>query len=144
LLAKGRLMRVRPRPFFPFLQVIEFRPPLVETAPCYPQFLRQLPNVVGAPHALHSHPLKLPCVSLPLHFAVLPLQLCPSQLSHFKGAVQSRGTGVKREYTDEHESEDVEGIPAGAANLAASRWLDVSTLESGNAIRFPIARFRKP
>jgi hypothetical protein len=56
------------------LPVIEFGLPVVETPSTYAQFFRQIANVVGASHPFCSHPLKLPRVSLPLHFAVLSLQ----------------------------------------------------------------------
>ena len=39
--------------------------------------LGQIANVVATPHAFDGHPLKLPRVPLPLHFAVLPLQSVP-------------------------------------------------------------------
>jgi hypothetical protein len=58
---------------FSRLQVIEFGLPLVEAPSAYTQFFRQIANVVATSHPLDSHPLKLPRVSLPLHFAVLSL-----------------------------------------------------------------------
>src|SRR4029453_13947678 len=85
LLPIRRLMRVRSWGLFSRLQVIEFGLPLVEAPPAYAQFFRQIANVVAISHALDSHPLKLPRVSLPLHFAVLSLQSVPIPAVSFQG-----------------------------------------------------------
>ena len=69
LLTVGQFVRVRPSRLFSRLYQIEFSPPFVETPPGYPQFLRQVADVLAAFHALYCHPLKLPGVSLPFHFA---------------------------------------------------------------------------
>jgi len=85
LLSIGRFMGTRPWCFFSWLEVIEFGLPLVEAPPAYTQFFRQIANVVGTSHALDSHALKLPRVSLPLHLAVLSLQSVPIPTVSFQG-----------------------------------------------------------
>jgi|SRR5215469_16729847 len=85
LLSIGRFMGTRPWCFFSWLEVIEFGLPVVETPPAYTQFFRQIANVVGTSHALDSHALKLPRVSLPLHLAVLSLQSVPIPTVSFQG-----------------------------------------------------------
>jgi hypothetical protein len=85
LLSVRRFMRVRPRCFFSWLEVIEFALSLVETPSAHSQFFRQIANVVAASHALNGHPLKLPRVSFPLHFAVLSLQSVPIPAVSFQG-----------------------------------------------------------
>jgi len=69
LFTVGRFVRARPSRLFSRLHQIEFSPPLVETSPRNPQFLRQLADVLAVPHALYRHLLKLTGVSLLFHFA---------------------------------------------------------------------------
>jgi hypothetical protein len=47
--------------------------------------LRQLTDIITGLHPLNSHPLKLSCVSLSLHFAVLSLQSVPIPAVSFQG-----------------------------------------------------------
>src|SRR6516225_7946092 len=67
LLAVGRGVRAGPQRFFSWFNDFQLSAPLVEASSGHPQLLRQFTDIIAALHALYSHPLKFPGVSLPLH-----------------------------------------------------------------------------
>ena len=88
LFAVGRFVRAGSSRLFSRLHQVEFRPPLVEASRGDPQLSRQRSDVLAVPHALHGHPLKLPGVSLPFHFAV-PFPAKCAHLNCLTSRVQS-------------------------------------------------------
>src|SRR5262245_26375351 len=97
LLAISRLMRVRPRPFFSWLKVIELGAPLVETSPGHTEFLSQFIHARTTLHTLYSRALKLPGIALPsLHECFLSRRVCPSLLCQFKGSLQFWGRWLRQ------------------------------------------------
>ena len=91
-------MCARARRFFARLNRLEFSTPLVEASSGNPEFLGKIIDAFAGLHPLYGGALKLPGISLPsLHWCFLSRRVCPSQLCHFKGSLQTKAESQNRE-----------------------------------------------
>src|SRR5713101_1420175 len=80
-------MCTRARCFFARFNCLKLSAPLVEASSSDPELLGQLIDALAGPHALYSHALELPGISLSsLHSCFLSRRVCPSRVCQFKGS----------------------------------------------------------
>src|SRR5579864_30537 len=80
-------MCTRARCFFARFNCLKLSAPLVEASSSDPELLGQLIDALAGPHALYSHALELPGISLSsLHSGFLSRRVCPSRVCQFKGS----------------------------------------------------------
>src|ERR1700720_467034 len=85
-------MCTRARCFFARFNCLKLSAPLVEASSSDPELLGQLIDALAGPHALYSHALELPGISLSsLHSCFLSRRVCPSRVCQFKGSFHPKG-----------------------------------------------------
>src|ERR1700685_2259029 len=88
-------MCARARCFFARFNCLKLSAPLVEASSSDPELLGQRIDALAGPHALYSHALELPGISLSsLHSCFLSRRVCPSRVCQFKGSFHLRWSGL--------------------------------------------------
>src|ERR1700730_10341823 len=86
----------RARCLFARFNCLKLSTPVVEASSSDPELLGQLVDAPARPHALYSHALELPGISLSsLHPCFLSRRVCPSPVCQFKGSFHSHRFAVE-------------------------------------------------